>query len=845
MANNKHLDVGLFHNPERFKSKRSARNQGVPQQNRIVHGKNIQNQYQNVLNERDKIFLSNQHDLSSCSGIYVEIISVKGSKLPLDSLDNTNFKLCSCGFNEGAEVAVIFIPEEKRNVFFKKINEYLDPEKDGKPDKDNVKKPRNQPLIDSIDTIKLANIQSFWTDSENKFPKDKSKEIWWELWLKKDKKTNIIDFGKAAEKLKIRIGNTSLSFFDSHVVLIYSSASNLELIPYVISNILELRMASDTPFVLTNSSPQDQQAWLSDLAKRIIKPKDSSTAVSILDTGINYNHQLLRYVASKKLSTAWNPTWPLYDEYELLKPYNDHASLQAGLATFGDLLPLTQHNEPILVSHVIESGRILPPKGSNQPELYGSITVGTAAKLEIENPNIRRVFSLAVTSAHEGKTGQPSSWSAEIDRFTCGMDDGSSRLFVISAGNNRNVKPELDYWEQAHLAEIENPAQSWNALTVGAYTEKTTNDDPSFKGWSPFSKHGDISPSSRSSVNWEWRSQAPYKPDIVAEGGNWLISPDKKEVSNEDVVALLTTSGRTTGLLFEKGADTSAACALISRYAAILTSEYPKYRPETIRGLLIHSAQWTPVMWERYGTLNSQHASKTAKEIMLRTVGYGVPDLNRARYSLNHALTLIAESEITPFGKDKKEKGKTLSPDPKLNEMHLYQLPWPVETLRQLPPETELKLKVTLSYFVEPNPSRRGYRQRYSYQSHGLRFEIIRPNQSINNFRSYINGLADSTDYFGPEGDNEGWVFGSQLRTKGSVHSDVWSGSAADLADMNTIAVFPVGGWWKYRTSDDRWKNKVSYSLLVSIESPDENIDIFTEISTRINVDVPIGIGIS
>ncbi len=52
--------------------------------------------------------------------------------------------------------------------------------------------------------------------------------------------------------------------------------------------------------------------------------------------------------------------------------------------------------------------------------------------------------------------------------------------------------------------------------------------------------------------------------------------------------------------------------------------------------------------------------------------------------------------------------------DPKLNEMQLYQLPWPIEVLQQLQPELEVKLRITLSYFIEPNPGRRGYRRRYS-----------------------------------------------------------------------------------------------------------------------------------
>ncbi|WP_179207436.1 S8 family serine peptidase, partial [Escherichia coli] len=106
------------------------------------------------------------------------------------------------------------------------------------------------------------------------------------------------------------------------------------------------------------------------------------------------------------------------------------------------------------------------------------------------------------------------------------------RLFIISAGNSQPTNLELDYWDSVTLAEIEDPAQSWNALTVGAYTDKTTHTDREYDGWSPFAMSEDIAPSSRSSVSWGWKKHAPYKPDLVEEGGNKLISPSRDEITN-------------------------------------------------------------------------------------------------------------------------------------------------------------------------------------------------------------------------------------------------------------------------------------------------------------------------
>lgn len=834
-----HILLGGFANHEDFRSRRTGRNPIIPPQDRNSHGQFLAQQYSRLLSrfqdQRDEL----PEPVTADIGIYVEIIGAPGCDLPLDSLDTSrDFKLRSCRKVDGCEVAIVFIPESRRDVFQRKIEQYLDPGKDGKGG------PRNHSLIDSIAEIKLADLKSFWTDDESLYPTNSQQQVWWELWLKKrphdDDPIQVAHL--LAERIGAELGNTSLSFFDSVVVLIKASAHQLERAPELIANLEELRPAKETPNVIIGLSPKEQHEWAEDLKGRLYLDETVSVAVTILDTGVNYHHPILGEVCREQQAERWHPDWPRYDEFNPtnpLAPFNDHGSRQAGLAVFGDLQAALVSSDPIVLNHRIESARILPPAGNNDPELYGAITVGTVAKLEVEVPHYSRVYSLAVTAEPERDGGQPSSWSAEIDQFSSGLEDGKQRLFVISAGNNGNLSPSVDYWEQVHLAQIEDPAQAWNALTIGAYTEKTTNDDPSFYGWSPLAESGDIAPASRSAVNWAWRKHAPYKPDVVAEGGNRLLSPDATEVSNADVISLLTTSGRTTGQLFETNADTSAACALVSRQAAILMAEYPEYWPESIRALITHSAEWTPKMWERFGLLHRQHSPKLSKETMLRCVGYGVPDIERARYSANHALTLIAQDSLQPFAKDADASN---SGDPKLNEMQLYQLPWPIQVLQQLPPELEVKLRVTLSYFIEPNPGRRGYRRRYSYQSHGLRFEVIRPGQSLENFRASINQKAneETDDYSGPEGDSDGWRLGPQLRTRGSLHSDIWTGAAADLADMHTIAVYPVGGWWKYRTAQDRWKNSVRYSLIVSIDVPDESIDIYSVVENLVETQVEI-----
>jgi hypothetical protein len=830
-----HIQLEGFYSNEDYKSKNSLRPPPVPLRNRQQQASTLSSEYSRVIQQYNARVAIRPAPITDELGIYIELIGFENMPLPFDNIDNRDFHLCKLTKHNDIEQALVFVPESRRNTFQRKINEYLDDSKVKFNKKLNADAPKNHNFIDSISSVRLANLRSFWTDNPEAYPEDREQQIWWELWLKRvdDQQEGAIKNG-LEERLGIQFSDTSQTFFDTSVFLVYATITQLENAIDLISNLKELRKAKEVPNPIIDSDSKEQLDWANDIVGRVSISQDIETSVLLLDSGINYDNPLLQPYCNSDFAETWKPEWAKYDLYGVGVPFQPHGSLQAGIAAYGDLLEVALSDEPIESSFVLESARILPPRGANDPKLYGDITLGTLSKLEIQRPNFNRVYSLAITTEPEFLGGQPSSWSAQIDDAAFNIDEDLSRLFVISTGNNREVDELTDHWIQAELSQVEDPAQSWNALTVGAYTEKTTVNEVGFEDWSALAESGDLNPAARTSRNWGWIRQAPYKPEIVAEGGNRLLSPDGTEVSDADCVSLLTTSGRSTIQLFETNKDSSAATALVSNYAAQLMAEYPSLWPETIRGLLVHSARWTTKMFERYGALLEDHNAKVAKETMLRAVGYGVPNLERAMHSLKNEFTMVSENTIRPFTK---RQGAT---DPKLNHMQLYQLPWPSDVLRALSTDLNVKLKVTLSYFIEPNPSRRGFKKRYSYQSHALRFEVIKPGQHIDNFKAQINALMVDDDYDRPEGDNTGWTLGSSLRKRGSIHSDVWIGSAQDLADMHTIAICPVGGWWKYRTGMDRWQNDARYSLLISLEVPDIELDIYSEVETIIENQVSI-----
>jgi hypothetical protein len=216
----------------------------------------------------------------------------------------------------------------------------------------------------------------------------------------------------------------------------------------------------------------------------------------------------------------------------------------------------------------------------------------------------------------------------------------------------------------------------------------------------------------------------------------------------------------------------------------------------------------------------------------LRCYGYGVPDFGRAVYSKENAVTLVFEGEIQPFQFD--------SGTARTHEMHLHHLPWPIEVLQGLG-EADVTMHVTLSYFVEPSPGRRGWTSSTShrYQSHGLRFDVIRPTEDDQTFLRRLTRAAWDDPKKRPDGgvqETRNWTVGPDGRTNGSVHSDWWTGVATELAASNRIAVYPITGWWKERPHKGRADSKTRYSLLVSIETAAQEVDLYTAIANQIEV---------
>jgi hypothetical protein len=172
--------------------------------------------------------------------------------------------------------------------------------------------------------------------------------------------------------------------------------------------------------------------------------------------------------------------------------------------------------------------------------------------------------------------------------------------------------------------------------------------------------------------------------------------------------------------------------------------------------------------------------------------------------------------------------------------MNLHEFPWPGKELEQLG-ESEVELRVTLSYYVEPNPGERGWLRRYRYPSHALRFTLKRALESVDVFRTRINAaaIAEEEGLVPTNAGPDNWYLG-RIRDKGSIHSDYWRGTAAELAKRSAVGVYPIGGWWKENVAHHRFNRTVRYALIVSIRAVNGTIDIYTPVRAQITAPVEI-----
>ena len=825
-----HLILSQTSEPKDFTAHNTGggSNAVIPELPRNQHGASLLAQLELIKPiAQQAIGLQQALGLESGLGLQIQFQNQPDVELAFESLgnDTQHIELLSIRKDGDNTIANVFVPDGKLAHFEKCITEYLAEKK-----KKNGDAADHKNLLNTISAIRFAELRALWTDDLDVLPQNIEESFWWEVWLtnRGDRETVVADFNKLANAAGCTVSEARVDFPERTVVLMYGSEQQLSQSVMTLNCVAELRRAKETAEFFDGMNNEEQQEWQANLLGRSTFPNhnDNTPRVCLVDSGVNRGHALLAPVIAETDLFTVDPAWGANDEL-------NHGTGLAGIAAYGDLTEALSTNELIQVDFLLESVKVIQNHGGNVGDsvFHAKLFGDAVSQPEVAAPNRPRVFSSAVSASDFRDRGRPSSWSAMVDRLASDADGAGQfrRLIIISAGNIKEQNAWNSYPDSLSTNLIHDPGQAWNAITVGAFTEKTDTNEPTLQA---VANSGELSPFSTTSASWDkaW----PLKPDVVFEGGNLgkNIQDGLGFIGTVPSLNLLTTHFKPTERLFTTTNATSAASALCARMAAKLMVAYPSLSPETIRALIVHSAAWTDSMRHKYLPANKP-STKNDYVNLIRHCGWGVPDIEIAKWSASNSLTLIVEDAIHPY---KKEKGEAV----KTRDMNLHSLPWPKEELEALG-ATIVQMRVTLSYFIEPNPSARGTASKFHYPSCRLRFDVRRASESTEDFLVRVNAAAileeDAQQISTKDPD---WKLGEQNRHKGSLHQDIWEGTAADLASRGFLAIYPAMGWWRTRPKQERFNLPVNYSMIVSIRTPETSVDIYNAVAQQIEVAVPI-----
>jgi len=564
----------------------------------------------------------------------------------------------------------------------------------------------------------------------------------------------------------------------------------------------------------------------------LAKPHEDAPSVVVLDTGIATGHPLLK--SAILTATTAGPEIPSPEDT------HGHGTMMAGLALYRDVGAAIERGSAE-APHWLQSSRLLiaPGYGTSADENYEKWPVLTErAVRSAEEADARarnRAFVLAITRTMQDPPLDgiaPTLWSQAVDQLA--FREGHGRLMIVSAGNAR-YEQWLTLAEQHPLLQlsekIHQPAQASNALTVGAFTARIElpNDKDYAEARVVATKPGGISPyTSTGLVGNEW----PIKPDVVFEGGNLAISGTLPNDTVPTLSALTTSHRHTLGSPLRLMSMTSEASARAGHLAAHIWKLEPQLRPETVRGLIVHSASWSKAMLEDFPGLNDR----------LLACGYGMPNERLASECAQGVATIAVEDsmpnaviEEEPKKKPPK-KATTKTTEPKVRrKVKLYRLPLPESLLAGSDPDVELR--VTLSYFTEPNKF-----GRRTYHGLDLKWDMQGPQESDDKFIQRVNVLKRAVDAEGkrvkPKTQSFNWSIGIQARSRGTVQSDRWRGKMSELAGDKLIAIVPVLGWWDQRKP--LRTQELKFSLVISVFGP----GVYAAIKPRVEAEAAITIDV-
>ena len=546
-------------------------------------------------------------------------------------------------------------------------------------------------------------------------------------------------------------------------------------------------------------------------------PAGDAPAICIIDSGTQEQHKWLAAAIDSVTSFCFLPGKDSTDVADYVQP-SGHGTRVAGAVLFPLEIPKSGQVKSMAW---IQNARVLDENNKLPDSLPPEVYLYDVVKHFGESSHHTRIFNHSINSNAPCPRTRMTAWAAKLDQLSHENDI----LFIQSAGNQSRwgvgdqANPGLQAYLDSnklppeHLFEkamrVANPAQSLHALTVGSISANIFED----ANRRSFAKQmHEPSGFSRAGFAEPW---SIVKPEVVELGGDLIFSkttPHNVSKHQDVSIELLNSTLHGSPAYFKDGAGTSFSTPKVSHLAARLQTQFPTSSPLLYRALIVQSARW-PAWAESNGQTDKN----------LRTLGYGLPSVERATQNSETRVTLITpDSEMIAS-----------------KQLHLYTIRIP-EEMRNASLESQIRIDITLAYTALP---RRTRARRTGYLETWLDWETSKLTEPLENFVARMKSGGASQNQEFPwtlhKRDDWGQAQGTN-RNRGTVQKDWAILDAYNLPNEIGVAVRAHKGWNHLDGA-----GFARYCLVVSFEALDQEIPIYSWIQSEVQVQQEVQIVIA
>lgn len=602
------------------------------------------------------------------------------------------------------------------------------------------------------------------------------------------------------------------SFSDSFTVLIKISGNGLKDIaqnyPYVFEIALIEPLSEIVQSVVFKSS--DERVEFS-------APPTNSSAVVIIDSGIQESHRLIENGILKQYSkNFFDGTANTNDD---ISHDGGHGTRVAGITLFPSGIPTVNSQLPFWIINA----KILDTSGQIPENILPAKALSEIVNHYCSRPEKDiRIFNHSIASRGPARKRYMSSWASMIEELTYGTD-----ALIIQASGNVSISDrqsfslgvrehiaagrEYPYYLYDPSCRIANPGQSFNALTVGSISFDEFKDSNFYSigpqnGPSPFSRTG-------------FGIWGVIKPDVVEFGGNLVRSNGANPLVVKQIPETsLRTVRRSPPAIDSSAIGTSFAAPKVTNLVARIQNEFPTQSTLLYRGLIAQSAKWPDWFPNLDGVGDLEK---------LKHFGYGVPDADLALRNNKNRITFFTEGRTSISAK----------------EIHYYEIPIP-DQIRSVGSEFDILIEITLSYTAKPRRTRKNLRK---YLSTWLDWVTSNRGESRESFynRTELLGDKDLTTNSEPipwtlQHKTKDGQIKSVSRSSGTLQKDWATVKPYQLEDSFSVAVRGHEGW------DSLGNHPAQYVLIISFEIIGAELELYnlvtSEIESRTSIEIPLSI---